>query len=283
MSKKTQGPEEKVNLLKQDLDLATIMALFKRKKNHVEEEDVDENAGADFVPDLPEVNVLPSGVKEVYAAEDLLKKFMYGGAAAIGFFALLWGAGFGLEQMNEARIAEVNEQAMQYQSEATMLQPYAGYKDLIDTKRNELSTAMNGDVNPGSISSSFKDIAQSAGYTVTSVNVTLNSEGGGSCVNPDPFQPAQGIGCLTFDLEGSGSMNRLFDGLQDTERGFVNPYIPSALGATGDSEPVITGSVSFNEVFYTGMYDSLSLPVDSIISGVSTNEEVLEAPVEEGQ
>lgn len=284
MTNKKGAPvaDEKVNLLKQDIDLATIMALFKKKKKAVDEKMIDEDAGADFVPSLPEVNLLPERIKEVYAAEDLLRKFMLIGAATLGFFGLLWGASFMLEHSNEKKIAEVQDQTAQYQAESASIQPYASYKDQIAAKRMEISSVMTSDISPGKISSDFREIARTANYDVTSINVTLNSEGGGTCVNPDPFQPAQGIGCLTFELQGNGSMIELFSGLNDKETGFVNPYIPSALAATGDeSEPMVTGSVSFTEDFYTGNFESYSNPLDNILGNNGTTQEVV--PAEEGQ
>ncbi|MBC9704772.1 MAG: hypothetical protein H9W81_07330 [Enterococcus sp.] len=280
MTNKKGAPvaDEKVNLLKQDIDLATIMALFKKKKKPVEEEIIDENAGADFIPALPEVNLLPERIKEVYAAEDLLRKFLLIGAATLGFFGLLWGTSFMLEQSNEKRIAEVQAQTSDLQAQSSTLQPYANYAGQIEAKRQEISAAMTSDINPGEISSEFMNVARGAGYNISSINVTLNSDGGGTCVNPDPFKPAQGIGCLTFELEGDGSMTKLFGGLTNTELGFVNPYIPSALAATGEAEPLVTGSVSFTEKFYTKSFESYSSPLDNLADNPA---EV--APAPEGQ
>lgn len=281
---KTKGApvaEEKVNLLKQDIDLATIMALFKKKKKPTAEENVDENAGADFVPALPEVNLLPERIKEVYAAEDLLRKFLLIGAITLGFFGLLWGTSFLMEKNHEKNIAEVQAETMDFQTQATALLPFSSYKDQINAKRQEISSVMTGDINPGSISSDFMKLATSADYDVSSINVTLNSDGGGTCVNPDPFKPAQGIGCLTFELEGNGNMTQFFSGLSSPDTGFVNPYIPNALTSKDDDTAMVTGSVSFTDKFYTNNFDSYSSPIDNILTGDGSVQETV--PTEEGQ
>lgn len=272
---------EKVNLLKQDLDLKTIMAMFsKGKTKKVDSEVLPDNSNINFIPVLPEVNMLPESVKETYAAEDLRKRFMIGGAALVLAFAGLWGVSLVTAGINQAKVDEIASSTASYQSEISTLAPYSAYRTQIESKRTDLASKMGTDIDVATVNNRFTAAARSAGYDINSVSLTISGADGaasGSCVNPDPFTPASGIGCLNFSLKdnGGGSMTKFFAAVNTKDSGFVNAYIPKALAGGGGPEggATIEGSVSITQAFYTNKYESLTLPLDTILDQAQTPAE----------
>lgn len=259
--------KEKVNLLKQDLDLKALMSMFSRKPKN-EEAVILDNSNREFIAPMPEVNILPETVKESYAAQDLMKKFIMGAIAAIGIFALLWGVSIVLQGVNDKKINTVMETTSQHNQEASSLKPYSGYRGEVEQKRSELASKMSTDINVGKINQDFTNAATASGYTVSSITLSLNGDGGGSCVNPDPFNPAQGIGCINFSLTGNGSMGAFLNSLSKPKSGFVNAYIPNALSSSAEGATV-DGSVGVTQDFYTKKYETLNQPLDSILNPVA--------------
>lgn len=267
---KTPATEEKTNFLKQEFSMETFKTLLnskKKKKDSTPEEEASSTPLVNFVPALPEVNMLPETVKETYAAEDLRKKWTKGTAGLVIGLVSIYGISVVTANINQGKIDAVASETANYQTQTAALTPYSLYRTSVEGKRTELAAKMAGQVDVAEVNSKFTAAASGAGYTISSVNLSLSgAEGGvsGSCVNPDPFNPATGIGCVTFSLKdsGNGSMTRLLTALNDKDTGFVNAYIPNAIA--GEEGSTIDGSVSIKSTFLTNQYESFTIPLDSI-------------------
>lgn len=249
----------------------------KDKDGHV----LPDNSLDNFVPGLPEVNLLPPRVKEKYASRDLLAKFIKGGIGVTAVFGLLYGASFVTGLIQENKIDDIKAETATTQNEITALAPYSGYRQQVESKRSELSSVSEGRMDSGKATKAFKDSVQDAGYKVVSYSLSVASDGEGmtgSCVNPDPFTPSTGVACVTFSLEGDGNLSKLYTNFNNPEKGFVNIYIPST--TNNEEGSTLDGSVSVTNEFALADTENLSMPLDTIISGATESNE--SATTEEG-
>ena len=277
------------NPLKKEIDIKSLLKKkpggssslsFSKKKpiNHVEEV-------AKFSPGLPIVNLMPDAVLEEYAANDLRSKFIKVGLGLVAAFAIIWIISFVLGGINQKKIDTISNETSNISQQVRSLTPFATYRTEVQAKRTALATQMAQEIDPGKINSAFGKIAADAGFTVTSMSVTVSGVGGaagsagasapaagGTCVNPDPFNSVSGIGCLTFSLtpnEGASIAN-LYTGLTKADSGFVNAYIPKAvLGAGTNGKKTIEGSASFTDTFYTKAYATYTNPLDTVLPKVN--------------
>lgn len=273
------------NPLKKEVDFKSLLkkkpnagkgaSLFGKKKpiNHTDEV-------AKFTPGLPIVNMMPDAVLEEYDANDLKNKFVKIGLVLIAVFAIVWVISFVLGGINQKKIDTVTEEASALSQEVRSLTPFATYRTDVQAKRTALATQMAQEIDPGKINTAFGKIASDAGFTVTSLSVSVSGvsagsapAGGGTCVNPDPFNSVSGVGCLTFSLtpnEGA-SLPNLYAGLNKADSGFVNAYIPKAvLTAGADGKNTIDGSASFADSFYTKAYATYNNPLEAVLSNKVT-------------
>lgn len=270
----------KKSALTADISMASIRSAMnnigKKKLKDDNGTLVPDNSKDDFTPALPEVNLLPPRVKETYAAQDLGKKFIIGGTATAAIFAALFGVSLVSANIYEGKLQEVQNVTSQYQAEISGLNAYSGYRTAIDTKRQELGRTVQGQIDVGAANAAFKEAAEGAGYDIANVSLSVAASGAagedaaamsGACVNPDPFTPATGVGCLTFSLtdDGSGaSLTELYQAANASDSGFTNIYVPSALN--GEEGATIDGSVSLTEKFIMNEYDELAIPLDTLLS-----------------
>lgn len=246
----------------------------KRTTKDNEGHTIPDNSMDDFVPGMPEVNLLPPRVKEKYASRDLLSKFIKAGIGIGAVFGLMYGASFVNGMIQEKKISDIKAETATTQSEITSLAPYSTYLQQVEGKRTELSSATSGRMDTGKITKEFKDSVQDSGYNVVSYSLSVASDGEGmtgSCVNPDPFTPSTGVACITFSLEGSGNLSKLYTTFNDAEKGFVNIYIPST--TNNDEGSTLDGSVSVTNEFSLADTENLGMPLDSIINGSAENSE----------
>lgn len=245
-------------------------SLFASKKTTKDSEghSIPDNSLDDFVPGLPEVNLLPPQIKEKYASRDLLNKFIKGGIGVVALFGLIYGASFVTGLVQEKKIKEIKAEISSTQAEITSLAPIATYRQAVEGKRTALAGVTDGRVDSGKVTQSFKDSAKDAGYDISSYSLSVATDGEGmtgSCVNPDPFTPSTGIACITFSLTGDGNLKKLYTTLNDNNKGFINVYIPSATNTEEGS--TLDGSVSVTSKFALADTENLTLPLDSAING----------------
>lgn len=277
----TKNP--KFNLKKSKESNSTLPGDSKRKssffttKRTVKDNEghtIPDNSMDDFVPGMPELNLLPPRVKEKYASRDLLSKFLKAGIGIAGVFALVYGASFVNGIVQEKKIDEIKVETANTQKEITALSPYSGYRQQVEAKRTELASVTSGKMDVGKITKEFNDNVKDSGYKVSSYSLSVASDGEGmtgSCVNPDPFTPSTGVACITFSLTGDGNLSKLYTSLNDSEKGFINIYIPSASNTEEGS--TLDGSVSVTSKFALEDTENLSLPLDSVISGTPESDE----------
>lgn len=286
MTKKEKNKGEKQSFLSQDLSLATIKDMLQSRKTKRMEDgtSVPDNSQVDFKPSTPEVNLLPPHVKELYAAQDLGKKFMIGGGALAAIFGILFGTSIISANIYNSKIDAVNAETSSLNTEISSLQPYASYRTAIDGKRQELASIVSGQVDVAAINADFNAAVEASGYNVSNVSLSLSgAEGGagGSCVNPNPFQPAQGIGCVTFSLSGNGNMNELYSNLNAEDSGFVNVFVPSA--TVTEEGATLDGSVAVKDAFAVDKYAELALPLEQVLPTTTNNNEESTAPADNAE
>lgn len=264
---KNASDKGKESFLKQDFNMATIKGLLPKAKKSTGKE-MPSLGNSEYSPSLPEVNMLPGSVKETYAAEDLRNKWIKVTAGMVLGLVAIYGISIVTENINQGKVDEISAVTASLQSETVALTPYAAYRTQVEGKRSELSSKMSGQINIAAINTKFNAAVSGAGYEIKSISLTLSGDaggGGGSCVNPDPFNPSTGIGCLSFSLtdSGNGSMTKFLSSLNEPGTGFVNAYIPNAITSSEEGAS-IDGSVSVEPSFLTNQYESFTLPIDSI-------------------
>jgi outer membrane murein-binding lipoprotein Lpp len=274
------------NPLKKEIDFKSLLKKkpsggsaplgFSKKKpiNHADEV-------AKFTPGLPIVNLMPDAVLEEYDANDLKSKFIKIGMGLIAVFAVVWVISFILGGINQKKIDTISNDTSDLSQQVRTLTPFATYRTSVQAKRTALATQMAQEIDPGKIDSAFGQIASNAGFTVTSLSVSVSGVGtsgttgaapaaaGGTCVNPDPFNSVSGIGCLTFSLtpNAGASISDLYAALNKANSGFVNAYIPKAVLTAGvGGKTTVDGSASFADSFYTKAYATYNNPLDAVLS-----------------
>lgn len=237
-----------------------------------------------YEPTLPSVNLIPLEVEEGYASSKLARKFVFIGIGIVGVLALVWGAGFALDMVHKASIAELDGKASGIQAQISEKQPFQGYQSEVADERSTLATQLQADVNVGKIMNSLNNLSEQSSVTLTSVSIAFNSGGGvsgtaetstSSCANPDPFGEVASIGCITLSGDGASrdGVNAFFNTIDGTE-GFANSFI-SSVGAAGGGEAgapaaagaTFQGTVSITDFFTSGRFTDLALPLESILTG----------------
>lgn len=268
------SPKEKFlkpkSKIKKDINFKDILAnINSMGKKTVKDEKgyvVPDNSADNYTPDLPEVNLLPGNVKEVYAAEDLGKKVLLACGATIAVFGILFGVSIISDNIYKSKVESYNAEISSYHTEISSLKAYSDYRAMVESKRTEISGQMANQVDIGKLANDFNKYATDSGYTTASISVSLSAGAealAGSCVNPNPFAPAEGIGCVTFTLATDGkdgSLSKLYENLNKKENGFLNVYIPSSVNGVDGS--TMDGSVAITDKFYMNKYKELELSLD---------------------
>lgn len=249
-----------------NLDLGTLFSKRKTTKND-EGLAVPDNSLDNYVPALPEVNLLPPSVKEKYASQDMAVKFAKTGVAIATVFGLIFTAGWVMDMVQDSKLNQINAETQSINIEIQALAPYSQYLTEIEAKRQSLSQALSGTVDTGAITQDFKKLAKNAGYELNSYSLSVQNGDGaleGSCVNPDPFTPSSGIGCINFTLEGDGNLGNLYKEFNKEGSGFINIYVPSTSNEGEDSS--VNGSVSVTTKYALDDAETYALPLESVIS-----------------
>lgn len=265
---------KKKSILSTEINGETIRAALDHLKNKKKAKKTeDEGAVAeqkpqlpiDFTPKTPEVNLLPGRVHEFYAAQDTKKKFLYSGIGIAVAFGALFGVTLYSEAVYESEIAKINDATLSHRTELQGLQPYIDYKNAVDNKRTELNNVVSDYLNIGQINENFHKAANSSGYQVTSISINGNSGEGeaeaANCVNPNPFTPSTGVGCVTFTLVGSGNLSQFYTLLNAPKSGFLNVFVPTVTTAE-DGKNTVDGSVSVDASYTFDRYRYLDSPFE---------------------
>lgn len=276
-----KNPETNNSGLKADISMESIRNLFSKKKGVKDETGavVPDNSQG-FVPKLPEVNLLPPNVKESYAAKDLMIKFFKGSIVLVAIFAVAFVGSTVSNFFYDQKINKIETETAGYQTEINQLNPYADYRTQLETKRSNLADAVETQVDASKVMAEFSNAASKAGYSVdtmsfgASQSVDGSSGGEGSCVNPDPFNPSTGIGCISFELKGSknADINKLYTQIKESKSSFINLYVPSATQGD-DGSASIQGSVSIGDNFRSHKYDGVRDGLDPTVKVEDANQE----------
>lgn len=222
-----------------------------------------------FVPSLPRVNVLPESVKDRYALNQLIRKFVTAAVLIAVATGGLYGYGKFLDVGHQAAVKVIDEASAKLQLQATSLQQYELYKTSIATKRTTLAGAVQNDVDVAKILNYLNGFATKNSIGFKSIALTLSDgkSGATSCVSPDPFNVVPTIGCLSISGESSGraSTNAFFTGVGVTP-GFTNGFISAVTNASGGKPSTFTGTVSITSAFYSGKYSNLGTPIDQALA-----------------
>lgn len=259
---------------KADFLKADFKTLFQKKPKNTEEAAAfDPNNVPVYQPALPEVNLLPSNIREEYVAKELGGKFKIATIAIVAIFAVLGGVSFATSTMNQGKIDTITNETSAINSQVQQLAPFELYRTQVQSKRTQLGGAMGNDINYKALNDNFNAAAAASGFEVRSIKITSGGDqasgtaGNGACVNPDPFSSATGTGCITFGLAGNGNLANFFLELNKEDRGFINAYVPKAnLGsANGETEKLVEGTVGFTDKYYSKKFSNLSAPIDTAL------------------
>lgn len=238
-----------------------------------------------FVPSLPRVNVLPESVRDRYALNQLIRRFVTIAALIVLVIGGVFGYGKFLDVGHQAAIKVIDEASSKLQLQATALQQYELYKISIATKRTTLAGAVQNDVDVAKILNYLNGFATTNGIGFKSIALTLSDgkSGATSCVSPDPFNVVPTIGCLSISGESTGraSTNAFFTGVGVTP-GFTNGFISAVTNASGGKPSTFTGTVSITSAFYSGKYSILGTPIDQALAAANAKAQVGNNPTGPG-
>lgn len=258
--------------VKADFLKADFKTLFQKKPKNTDVAEAIDPANIEaYKPRLPEVNLLPANIKEEYVAKELGGKFKKTIAGVVIAFAVIGGISFVTGSMNQKKIDNITAETSAINAQVQQMTPFDTYQKAVQTKRTQLSAAMDKDLKIAELNANFINAATSSGYGVQKISVSSGSAdasgtgGNGACVNPDPFSPTVGVGCVSFSLTGDGNLANFFLELNKEDKGFVNAYVPKANLGSGDQVALVEGTVGFTELYYSKKFSSLTNPIETVL------------------
>ena len=265
--------QNKKSLLATEINADTIKAVLdhfknkKRTKLSADETPAKRDSITEFSPRVPEVDLVPTPIRELYAAQDTKKKFFYAGTGLALAFAAIFGVTLFSAHLYETEIAEINAATEDHRSEIQSLRPYVDYRNAVESKRSELNDFVSGYLDLGRVNEDFQKAVRSAGYQVDSMSVSGITSGeaeAANCVNPDPFSQASGVGCITFTLSGNGNLGQLYNAMNSEDNGFLNVFVPSVTKSQ-EGKNSVDGSVAVDSSYEFDRYRYLATPLDEIL------------------
>lgn len=272
----------------------SFLPSLSRKKKGEEQPEQNVDLNAPFTPRLPTLNFIPVEVLEGYKLKALQAKFVKGiGVLTVAILAL-WAALFGLEKMTQMRVTAAQEEANSYAAEVQTLQPYADYRDAVQSKRTTIGEKMSTEVDTGAIVDELRKISDDTGVSLSSsIQISVSTGeaaspeggapagGGEGCQAADPFTSQPSIGCVTFTGEGERSDVADFIEKLNAHDFFNNTFVPETTSGETSS---FTGSVNYTGGFLTNAYaDLLSDGEEAAPADAENTEALTEILNPEGQ
>lgn len=240
----------------------------------------------EFTPGVPGVNLLPESVNQGYKLVALRNKFIFAIGIIILSLTLLLIISKVFSFDRPSGLDSVKSQIESATKQRANLLDYQIFYKSVEDKRQTMSTLMAHDIDFGNLISLVEDAAASSGVSIGSINVVTNdskSTAIGGCPSPDPFGSTSTVGCISFsgvtsDRVGIGR----FVSALNSIKGFTNAYVPSSTvgGQSGAVSSVsqVSGTVSFTDIYYTGKYTDLAVPLSDLFSGTKPPAAAGESP-----
>lgn len=225
-------------------------------------------------PTLPTVNVIPVSIIERYETKALIRKFIGLVAVLVLIFSALFGYSIFANMMHQQEMVKYDQESTQLNSQITELKPYEAYKTDVASKMSILASYLSTDVDVSKLLDIFYNAAGTTGIAIDTVTVNINDQTvvdgttpTSSCVQTDPFNKTNSIGCIVFrGAQPSPEAVAAFFNILNNQEGFVDDFLEntSTSGTDGSS---FSGSISFTDFFYSEKYTNLTLDIDSLING----------------
>ena len=236
-----------------------LPSLGKKDKNKQNVDPQSPEQIKDFSPKTPSTNLLPPSVVQKYKVNKSVGRFLKAGVALIVLLAIGYVGTLFLQSNVEQEIAEVEAVNTQLSNTVSDLAQYRSYADEIDSKRAELYSQFNGDLQFAEILDALQTSADDNGIILGNLAFGISHDDG-SCTSPDPFTPSSAVGCIS--LSGSGNSSQSVNGFTsdlNAEEFFVDPYFPTV---TLTEEGVdFDGSVGYNNLASASRYTDMSIPI----------------------
>lgn len=249
---------------------------FFKKKESNEEENLEAEFDIDFTPTLPAVNVIPVSVVEGYRNKNTIRNFVRAGIGIAGVIALIFAYTNIGEFAHQANLTQLENEGQSLQKSMAELQPYANYEKEVEEKIKIISNIMVTDVDMQKIVDFVFNTASANSIRVTQMNIKLLSSGEGDCISIDPFETTSVIGCVTIQgvQADAPALNSFFKTISET-KGYTSTFINNAQYNDDPTNNSFSGSFSFTADLYSNKYNSMLLPIDTLIENGITFEAVV--------
>lgn len=235
------------NVLKADLG-----ELFRRKAKGAGA-DSGPTTAREFVPTLPQVNLLPSSVRESIRIARVGRGAAWGVVAVAALTAGLWLVQANAIQQAEQQLNDLQAENVRLSNRANALAPIEQMATQLERQQELVTTALADQPQAAPVLRRLEQAAQAAGaqgIEFTTVQVTYHGipKAGdmlNPCPNPDPFTSRVTVGCVSYSATAR-NREQITSFLRATEADawFVGSYIgTSTLGTQTDTG---TSTVTFS-------------------------------------
>lgn len=204
----------------------------------------------DEVEEEPDESEWPSPVKPSLSlpSRSIVESTLRDGAAirmrkvmvivGAGLAAALVTCG-GLNLYSSAQLDGERNKGMALSKGVQDLKPVSEFLDGYADRKKAVSEVLATDIQFSSVQTSLFNVAKQNSITVSSETIVP----GKPCASLDPFTAAEGLGCVTAEIDGSstGSLAKMVDDI-NKEKGIAGAYI-SGITSKGDKS---TAKLSFN-------------------------------------
>ena len=178
------------------------------------------------------------------------------------------------ENSNERILQEIED----LRAQSGSLEPYRIYVDGVELLKSNMSTVMSQDLDMGIILSAVTEAAKNNNVTISTLrlNETLSGAESNNCVDPDPSNTEQQVGCIVVSGSAASRDNVLgfFADVEETN-GLDNSFI-SSIGAQGASV-TFEGTITVRRQLFTDRFNFLRQAIGEIlIAGGITRDETFE-------
>lgn len=206
-----------------------------------------------FVPSLPQVDLLPQGVRDSIAVRKIRRLTVLLVALVLVAGAAVWTMQTAPIEQAQSQLADVTTAAAKVRAQVKALTPVQAMVTKLEDQQALVRTALAAQPRAAQVLSRLADAGSTAGTSTIefqSVTITyypIPAPGGqiNPCPDPDPFGSELAIGCVTFNATAQtrAEVTALLNALE-ADPYFVGPYVStSSVAQQAEGEQVtFTGS-----------------------------------------
>lgn len=207
-----------------------------------------------FTPTLPQVDLLPQGVRDSIAIRKIRRLTILLIALVLVAGAALWTMQTTPIEQAQAQLADVTATGAKLKAQVKALSPIQAMVSKLEAQQGLVKTALAAQPRAADVMSRLAAAGKTAGTSAIdfqSVTITyypIPAPGGqiNPCPDPDPFGNELAIGCATFNATAQtrAEVTALLNALE-ADPFFVGPYVStSSVAQQAEGERVtFTGSV----------------------------------------